>query len=64
MIGEGRIGALGADLEDAGLLDLIEIGAGMTGGDRQGLQRSGDDKRLEPFHFSVIPSLAVMSGML
>ena len=30
MVGEGRIGALGADLEDAGLLDLVEIGAGMA----------------------------------
>ena len=58
MIGEGRVGAFRADLDDAGLLDLIEIGAGMARGDRQGLQRSGDDKRLEPFHLFVIPSLA------
>jgi len=58
VVREGRIGAFGADLDGAGLLDLIEIGTGVAGGDSQNLQRSGNDERIEPFHFYVIPSLA------
>jgi hypothetical protein len=59
MIGERCVGAFRADLDDPGLLDLVEIGAGMAGGDSQNQQRYGDDERLVPFHFSVIPSLAL-----
>ncbi|MCY1240572.1 hypothetical protein D9M72_534270 [compost metagenome] len=50
MIGEGRIGALGADLQDAGGFDRVEILAGFSGGEGGNLHQSGGEQRGEELH--------------
>ncbi len=53
MIGEGRVGALGADLEDAGGLDGGEVFAGNGGKQRGGLNEGCGGDGLQKVHFLI-----------
>src|SRR5690606_2401581 len=50
MEGEGRIGSLRADAEDAGLLDVVEVGPRAARGNREQRKRTCGEKGEYPFH--------------